>query len=140
MSRRSTLRAPASFAALVDEVRERRIPQALANDLHEDAPADGVRRAAADALHPIPEREIRRLHHFKQSFVAHDFRFGDVGKHRVAFEFGNRHQRLDALHEQFKQFGEDLVRMFEFRLCYKRRVARNVGDDEKSVLGGCGHD
>src|SRR5215510_6910305 len=91
--------------------------------------------AAADAFHPVPEREIGRLHHFEQSLVAQDFRFGDVSKYRVTFELDDVERRLEALDEQFQQFGEDIARVSQFRPREIGCIAGNISNNKIAVKG-----
>ena len=104
--------------------------------------AAGVAGASGLAFHRklfIAERHIGRFDKIDHGCAARKHTSRCIRKDRIAFKFRDGHQGLEAIYKQFKQFCQNLVRMFEFRLGDERCVARNIGNHQKSVLGDSGH-
>jgi hypothetical protein len=61
---------------------------------------------------------------------------GDVSENRIAFQFGDREQWAEALDDNLQQVAENAVGVREFYSRQVGGVARDVREDEVTVLGG----
>ena len=63
----------------------------------------------------------------------------DVGKGRVALEFGQSEHGPECSNDGIREVGQDVLRMIEFDAREITRVAADVGEDETRGLWLVGH-
>ena len=96
--------------------------------------AAGASSAAVHILSALTKRHVGRLDQIEQRLAMRKACCGGVDKDGVSFDLGKRHRRREAMQDQFEQFRQNLMRVFEFCPGKERGIAADVSQNEIAVL------
>src|SRR6185503_20741062 len=70
----------------------------------------------------VAERNVSGFDQFKERLAAWDFILSGISKDRVTFDFMDDQLRLEMYDDDFEQFTQNILRMFQFRSRDKRGI------------------
>jgi hypothetical protein len=83
----------------------------------------GTGGAALDGKLAITEGKIGAFDQLQQGLPARHFAGRHIGKYCIAFQFGDDKERLETIHDRFKQVGQDLMCVVKLHTRQIRGVA-----------------